>query len=90
MSKKSHSPYTKKVKTPGTEDTERGSENFETKPKNEEEKAKEESVEEEKVKEDTKKDPSKEEAPKEEPDKTARASYQEYNSMFDFIRRIKK
>ena len=29
-------------------------------------------------------------APKEAVDNTARASYQEYNSMFDFIRRIKK
>jgi len=32
----------------------------------------------------------KEEAPKQQPDNTARASYQEYNNMFDFIRRIKK
>ena len=31
-----------------------------------------------------------EEAPKESVDNTARSSYQEYNSIFDFIRRIKK
>lgn len=60
MSKKSHSPYTKKVKTSGAEDMKRGSENFEAKPESKEEKpAEEEKVKEEKKEaEGNEKDPS--------------------------------
>ena len=68
MSKKGHSPDQKKVKTPGNGDQKRGSENFETKPKDKATETEETPVEEDKAGSVEKNEPPKEE--KEESKKT--------------------